>query len=89
MTALPVGGVPDGHHLLHDEPACSGLSPAAPACQLLLHCSSAWSLHQVHTATLIALLKLAFVGLSVPDQILTCLHVMYVDAVHSQHDLSR
>ena len=50
MAALPVGGVPDGHHFLHDELACSGLSPAAPACQLLLHYSPAWSLHQVHTA---------------------------------------
>jgi len=82
MTASPVGGVPDGAHLLHDEPACSGPSPAAPASQPLLHSSSAQSLHHVQTATLIAHLKPAFVGLSVTDQLLVCV-------LHHQHDMSR
>ncbi len=82
MTALPVGGVPDGAYLLRDEPACSGPSPAAPACQPLLHYSSAWLLHYVHTVTLIVLLKLAFIVLSVPDQALVCI-------LHHNHDMSR
>ena len=74
MTALPVvGGVPARAHLLHDGPACSNLSPAVPASQPSLHSCSAQSLHHLHTASLIALLKLALVVQSVPDQLLVCI----------------
>ncbi len=81
MTALPLGGAPDGGHLLHDVPACSGLSPAAPASQPSLHSSSAESLHHVNKVPCCSS-QAAFVGLSVPDQLLVCI-------LHDQHDMSR